>query len=154
MQESLKLLTDLAMMPPERFAQKTENWGKYYQCMDNTGKEIQSCAVAIDALDEIQRYKGIEESLKEKYHANIDIPTFMMYFIETVFEDDKHEHFCLLTNEDHDMWDQYRKLGTPEEIQAKLRFLDFLANSMTEERFQIHKKCFDEKEGEKNAFKI
>ena len=124
MQESAKLLTELAMMPPERFAQKTEYWSKYYQNLDNTVKEIQSCDTAIRALEKVQKYEAVENELKEKYHANIDIQTFMKYFIETVFENTKHDRFCLLTNEDHDAWDKYRAMGTPEEIEEKLKLLN------------------------------
>lgn len=74
--------------------------------------------LAIKALEEIQQYRAIEKELKERYHANVDIPLLMHHFIETVFEGEKHEGFCLLTNEDAKTWDEYKSIGTTEECRA------------------------------------
>lgn len=71
----------------------------------------------IKALEDVQKYRKIETDLKERYHANIDIPLLMHHFIETVFEGEKHEGFCLLTNEDREAWEEYKAIGTPEELQ-------------------------------------
>lgn len=73
--------------------------------------------VAIKALEEVEQYRAIEKDLKERYHANVDIPLLMHHFIETVFEGEKHEGFCLLTNEDREAWEKYKAIGTPEELQ-------------------------------------
>lgn len=80
-------------------------------------REIQGYEMAIKALDEVQKYRKIEKDLKERYHANVDIPLLMHHFIETVFEGEKHEGFCLLTNEDREAWEEYKAIGTPEELQ-------------------------------------
>ena len=66
---------------------------------------------------EVEPYRTIEKDLKERYHANVDIPLLMHHFIETVFEGEKHEGFCLLTNEDREAWEEYKAIGTPEELQ-------------------------------------
>lgn len=71
--------------------------------------------MAIQALEEIQAYRAIETELKDKYHANVDIKGLVQYFIQTIFEGEKHEGFCILTNEDAKMWDEYRAIGTVEE---------------------------------------
>lgn len=73
-----------------------------------------ACNVAIKALKEIQKYRKIEKDLKENYHANVDIPLIMKHFIETVFKGEKHEGFCILTNEDKEAWEAYRAIGTVE----------------------------------------
>ena len=65
-----------------------------------------ACNVAIKALKEIQKYRKIEKDLKENYHANVDIPLLMKHFIETVFKGEKHEGFCILTNEDKEAWEE------------------------------------------------
>ena len=70
---------------------------------------------AIKALEEVQQYRAIEKELKERYHANVDIPLLMHHFIETIFEGEKHEGFCILTNEDKEAWEEYKAIGTPEE---------------------------------------
>lgn len=73
---------------------------------------------AIKALEEVQQYRAIEKELKERYHANVDIPLLMHHFIETIFEGEKHEGFCILTNEDKEAWEEYKAIGTPEECRA------------------------------------
>ena len=75
---------------------------------------------AIKALEEVQQYRAIEKELKERYHANVDIPLLMQHFIETIFEGEKHEGFCILTNEDAKAWEEYQTIGTPEECRAAM----------------------------------
>lgn len=77
-----------------------------------------ACDVAINALEEIQKYRKIEKDLKENYHANVDIPLLIKHFIETVFKGEKHEGFCILTNEDKEAWEEYQAIGTLEECRA------------------------------------
>lgn len=81
-------------------------------------KRAEALDVAIKALEDVQQYRAIENKLKEHYHANVDIPLLMQHFIETVFEGEKHEGFCLLTNEDREAWEKYKRIGTPEECSA------------------------------------
>ena len=81
-------------------------------------KFFEGIDVAIKALEEIQKYRKIEKDLKENYHANVDIPLLMKHFIETVFKGEKHEGFCILTNEDKEAWEEYKVIGTPEECRA------------------------------------
>ena len=35
-----------------------------------------------------------------------------------MFEGEKHEGFCLLTNEDAKVWEEYKAIGTPEECRV------------------------------------
>lgn len=81
-------------------------------------KFFEGIDVAIKALKEIQKYRKIEKDLKENYHANVDIPLLMKHFIETVFKGEKHEGFCILTNEDKEAWEEYKAIGTPEECRV------------------------------------
>lgn len=81
-------------------------------------KFFEGIDVAIKALKEIQKYRKIEKDLKENYHANVDIPLLMKHFIETVFKGEKHDGFCILTNEDKEAWEEYKAIGTPEECWA------------------------------------
>lgn len=77
-----------------------------------------SLDMAIKALEDVQQYRVIESELKEQYHANVDIKMLMNYFIETIFKGEKHDRFCVLTNEDADKWEAYKAIGTPEECRA------------------------------------
>ena len=94
---------------------------KAIPCDTSWGKSFENAyAMAINALEEVQKYRTIEKDLKERYHANVDIPLLMHHFIETVFEGEKHEGFCLLTNEDAKAWEEYKAIGTPEECRAAI----------------------------------
>ena len=101
--EELQTAIELAKMCTQNFERK---------------REIQGYEMAIKALEEIQKYRKIEKDLKEIYHANVDIPLLMKHFIETVFKGEKHEGFCILTNEDKEAWEEYKAIGTPEECRA------------------------------------
>lgn len=93
--------------------------GKAIPCDTSWGKSFENAyAMAINALEEVQKYRKIEKDLKERYHANVDIPLLMHHFIETVFEGERHEGFCLLTNEDAKVWEEYKAIGTPEECRT------------------------------------
>ena len=93
--------------------------GKAIPCDTSWGKSFENAyAMAINALEEVQKYRKIEKDLKERYHANVDIPLLLHHFIETVFEGEKHEGFCLLTNEDAKVWEEYKAIGTPEECRT------------------------------------
>ena len=93
--------------------------GKAIPCDTSWGKSFENAyAMAINVLEEVQKYRKIEKDLKERYHANVDIPLLMHHFIETVFEGEKHEGFCLLTNEDAKVWEEYKAIGTPEECRT------------------------------------
>lgn len=117
MEQSKKALAELLLISPKVFAVRKKSLGEYYSNLENCKKEIESCEVAVQALEDVQKYRAIEKDLKERYHANVDIPLLMHHFIETVFEGEKHEGFCLLTNEDAKVWEEYKAIGTPEELQ-------------------------------------
>ena len=106
-------------------------------------REIQGYEMAIKALDEVQKYRKIEKDLKERYHANVDIPLLMHHFIETVFEGERHEGFCLLTNEDREAWEEYRAIGAPEECLRNKDFLDFLADKMNPSDFETYLRLYN-----------
>lgn len=74
MEQSKNVLAELMLIMPKVFAAKRKSLGEYYSNLENCKKEIQSCEVAIKALEEIQQYRAIgapEECLawKEKQNA-------------------------------------------------------------------------------------
>lgn len=119
-EKSKNVLAELLLLTPKVFAVKANELGEYYGNLENCKKEIESCEVAVQALEDVQKYREIEKELKERYHANVDIPLLMHHFIETVFEGEKHEGFCLLTNEDREAWEEYKSIGTVEECRAAM----------------------------------
>lgn len=145
MEQSKNVLAELMLIMPKVFAVRKKNLGEYYSNLENCKKEIQSCEVAIRALEDVQKYRKIETDLKERYHANIDIPLLMHHFIETVFEGEKHEGFCLLTNEDREAWEEYKAIGTPEECQKSVEICkSMIERNITPENMEEYMKFEDE----------
>lgn len=56
MEQSKKALAELLLISPKVFAVRKKSLGEYYSNLENCKKEIQSCEVAIKALEEIQRW--------------------------------------------------------------------------------------------------
>ena len=110
-QEELAEMKDRVMTENEAIEElkyDCNELGNAIPCDTSWGKSFENAyAMAINALEEVQKYRKIEKDLKERYHANVDIPLLMHHFIETVFEGEKHEGFCLLTNEDAKAWEEY-----------------------------------------------
>ena len=90
---------------------------------------------AIKALEEIQQYReiGTIEELKyykdmkvrlEKYHANISVSRLLECFIETVFENTRHEGFIILTNKEAKDYETYCSIGTVEECREAVERLE------------------------------
>lgn len=102
-------------------------------------KFFEGIDVAIKALKEIQKYRKIEKDLKENYHANVDIPLLMKHFIETVFKGEKHEGFCILTNEDKEAWEAYRAIGTVEECRAAVEKQTAIPRELIEGKYFCQK---------------
>lgn len=121
-QEELAEMKDRVMTENEAIEElkyDCNELGKAIPCDTSWGKSFENAyAMAINALEEVQKYRKIEKDLKERYNANVDIPLLMHHFIETVFEGEKHEGFCLLTNEDAKVWEEYKAIGTPEECRT------------------------------------
>lgn len=121
-QEELAEMKDRVMTENEAIEElkyDCNELGKAIPCDTSWGKSFENAyAMAINALEEVQKYRKIEKDLKERYHANVDIPLLMHHFIETVFEGEKHEGFCLLTKEDAKVWEEYKAIGTPEECRT------------------------------------
>lgn len=56
MEQSKNVLAELMLIMPKVFAAKRKSLGEYYSNLENCKKEIESCEVAIRALEEIQRW--------------------------------------------------------------------------------------------------
>ena len=93
-QEELAEMKDRVMTENEAIEElkyDCNELGKAIPCDTSWGKSFENAyAMAINALEEVQKYRKIEKDLKERYHANVDIPLLMHHFIETVFEGEKH----------------------------------------------------------------
>ena len=95
MEQSKKALAELLLIGPKVFAIRKKSLGEYYSNLENCKKEIQSCEVAIQALEEIKQYRAIGTPEE--------------------FQDMKNNYFEALSD-----WRQYRKIGTLEECRAAM----------------------------------
>nr|DAO43718.1 MAG TPA: zinc-ribbon containing domain protein [Caudoviricetes sp.] len=68
---------------------------------------------------EWDKYLMAKKELEEKSGKSLDVVKLLHYFLETVFAGEKHEKFCILTNEDAKRWETYQTFdATVEELQA------------------------------------
>ena len=66
MEQSRNVLAEMMLIMPKVFLARKQSLGEYYSNLENCKKEIQSCEVAVKALEEVQRYReiGTLEELK------------------------------------------------------------------------------------------
>lgn len=107
MEQSKNVLAELMLIMPKVFAAKRKSLGEYYSNLENCKKEIQSCEVAIKALEEVQRW-----------HTSVINPNIKNEFANTSTQichncDHKDEYIEELEAE----VEEYRAIGTPEELQ-------------------------------------
>ena len=78
-----------------------------------------SLEIAIECMEELEQYRALEEKLN-----GISIEHIVNAFIERVEKDtnEGYEKGRILTNAEADMWEQYRALGTVEELKEVLNF--------------------------------
>lgn len=110
MEQSKKVLAELLLISPKVFAVRKKSLGEYYSNLENCKKEIQSCEVAIKALEEVQRW-----------HTSVINPNIKNEFANTSTQichncDHKDEYIEELEAE----VDAYHAIGTPEECQAAM----------------------------------
>lgn len=70
MQESRNALAELMLLSPKIFEAKAKILGEYYSNLENCKKEIESCDIAIKALEEVQQYREIGNV--EEIKANME----------------------------------------------------------------------------------
>lgn len=168
MEQSRNALAELMLSAPKVFKRRTELLGEYYSNLENCKKEIQSCEIAINALEEIQQYraigkpKEIKQKLEEleRWHTyrlaiNVKNPFAKMSTSICHNCDHKDDYIEELEAE----VEEYRKIGTLEECRAAVEkqkakkpiepdeeYGTFKCPScggliFTEDRFETHKYC-------------
>ncbi len=110
MEQSKKALAELLLIGPKVFAVRKKSLGEYYSNLENCKKEIQSCEVAIKALEEVQRW-----------HTSVVNPNIKNEFANRSTQicvncDHKDEYIEELEAE----VEEYRAIGTPEECWAAM----------------------------------
>lgn len=133
MEQSKNVLAELMLIMPKVFAAKRKSLGEYYSNLENCKKEIQSCEVAIKALEEVQRW-----------HTSVINPNIKNEFANTSTQichncDHKDEYIEELEAE----VEEYRTIGTPEECLRNKDFLDYLSDKMNPNDFETYLRLYN-----------
>ena len=121
------------LIAPKVFAAKKKSLGEYYSNLENCKKEIESCEVAIRALEEVQRW-----------HTSVINPNIKNEFANTSTQicqncDHKDEYIEELEAE----VEEYRAIGTPEECLRNKDFLDFFSGKMNPNDFETYLRLYN-----------
>ena len=79
---------------------------------ESDNRKIDAFIIAIDALEEVQKYHKLEQKLN-----GVDLVMLANHWMEMAAEGEVkgYQRGRVLTNEDADQWDAYKEIGTPEE---------------------------------------
>lgn len=145
MEQSKNVLAELMLIMPKVFAAKRKSLGEYYSNLENCKKEIQSCEVAIKALEEVQQYRALETRLAEMFGGELSLED-VTDELERYLKEPDNAHPInakILTYEDAAAWDAYRAIGTPEECLWNKDFLDFLSDKMKPGDFETYLRLYN-----------
>lgn len=93
-----------------------------------------------DCVEELRQYRRLTDRVKAIYGDQMDLK-IMVEVMENVIRDPGYKHPVIariLTCNEAVMWDEYRKIGTPEECLRNKDFLDFLSDEMDPYDFEMY----------------
>ena len=79
--------------------------------------------MAISALKEIQQYRDIDTEIKNIFDGQLGLMDVLKEYIEDVkrmHSGEKTRKVIVLSNEDADKWESYKKIGTVEELREAM----------------------------------
>lgn len=91
-------------------------------------------------LRDMQEYRELTNRVKAIYGDQMTLK-IMVDAMENVIRDPGYKHPVIariLTCNEAVMWDEYRKVGTPEECLRNKDFLDFLLDKMDPDDFEMY----------------
>ncbi len=129
MEQSKKVLAELLLISPKVFAVREKSLGEYYSNLENCKKEIQSCEVAIKALEEVQRW-----------HTSVVNPNIKNEFANRSTQichncDHKDEYIEELEAE----VEEYRAIGTVEECRTAVEKQTAIPRELIEGKYFCQK---------------
>lgn len=108
MEQSKKTLAELLLISPKVFAVRKKSLGEYYSNLENCKKEIQSCEVAVQALEEVQKYRAI--GTPEECRAAVEKQTAKKGIREKIkkgYNRGMHHYYCPVCYEKGDLRNKY-----------------------------------------------
>ena len=120
MAQSKNVLAELLLLAPKVFEVRKKSLGEYYSNLENCKKEIQSCEVAIKALEDVQRYQSLDKRLTDMFGSSLSLETVVDELEHYLTEPDMPHpiNAKILTYEDAKAWEEYQTIGTPEECRV------------------------------------
>lgn len=94
-------------LPLETYVDELENVLKE----PNNPHPMNARILTYEESAEWEKYLEAKEEIESKSGKSLDIIRLVHYFLDTIFNGEKHDKFCVLTNEDADKWDEYCKLN-------------------------------------------
>ena len=96
-------------------------------------------------LRDMQEYRELTNRVKAIYGDQMTLK-IMVDVMENVIRDPGYKHPVIariLTCNEAVMWDEYRKIGTPEECLRNKDFLDFLSDKMDPDDFEMYLRIYN-----------
>ena len=93
-----------------------------------------------NCVEELRQYRRLTDRVKAIYGDQMTLK-IMVDAMENVIRDPGYKHPVIariLTCNEAIMWDEYRKVGTPEECLRNKDFLDFLSDKMDPDDFEMY----------------
>ena len=83
--------------------------------------------IAINALEEIQRYSVLESRLSDMFSGELTLSKCVDELELVLKEPDKPHpiNAKILTYEDADKWESYKSIGTPEQCRVAVKFKEY-----------------------------
>lgn len=103
-------------------AEREQEYGEYYAILENCLKEIEACEIAIKALTDIQEYRILEKRLFDMFGGELPLFKYIDE-LEIALKEPNNPHPInarILTYEDSNMWEKYKKIGTPKECRIAM----------------------------------
>lgn len=101
--------------------------------------DLESC------VEELRQYRKLTDRVKAIYGDQMTLK-IMVDVMENVIRDPGYKHPVIariLTCNEAVMWDEYRKIGTPEECLRNKDFLDFLSDKMDPDDFEVYLRIYN-----------
>ena len=147
MEQSRNVLAELMLIMPKVFAAKRKSLGDYYSNLENCKKEIQSCEVAIKALEEVQQYLALEKRITDMFGGELSLED-VTDELERYLKEPGNPHPInakILTYEEAADWDAYRAIGTSEECKKSVSVCRaMIERNITPENMEEYMKFEDE----------
>ena len=107
------------------------------------GKHMHVCPE--NCVEELRKYRRLTDRVKAIYGDQMTLK-IMVDAMENVIRDPGYKHPVIariLTCNEAVMWDEYRKIGTPEECLRNKDFLDFLSDEMDPADFEMYLRIYN-----------